>query len=32
MVNTEAGEAMMTLNALLNILAEEMHWLGESGS
>jgi D-alanyl-D-alanine carboxypeptidase len=30
MVNTEAGEAMVTINDLLNILVEEMHGLGES--
>jgi D-alanyl-D-alanine carboxypeptidase len=31
-VNTEAGEAMFTINDLLDTLTEEMHWDGESGS
>jgi hypothetical protein len=32
MVNTEAGEAIVTINDLLNILTEELHWSGETGS
>jgi D-alanyl-D-alanine carboxypeptidase len=32
MVNTEAGESMVTLNDLLNILAEELQWSSRSGS